>query len=266
MHIEPSTYDEQARVFDKRAGLSDEVARKVAGAVLDYGGYVDGNSILEIGAGTGEIGYWLCSNVSGYTGIDYSDQMLDNFRARLKPNHTATLIHSDANHRWPVKNASTSLVFGSRVLHLLDIEHVLMETLRTGTSDGVVLIMGRVKRPKNSPKSRMREKMRELLQQQGLVPRATDQLRKKLINRAIELGGEVLATLEADSWTRNIRPIDSINGWRGKNTMGGIIPADEVKEKILAQLYEWGTDIYGDMTRDIPSVEKYQLDGVRFRN
>jgi len=257
------SFDDQAGGFDARAGLSPQISAQIAEAVLQYGDCREQDQVVEIGAGTGEIGQYLCRPGLRYIGIDNSEPMLAEFRLRLQDSARAHLVCADANAPWPVEEASTRLIFGSRVFHLLESDHVLNEMQRAGLAAGVTLVIGRVKRPKESPKAMMREKMRSLLAEYGQVPRQTEQRRRLLLERAAERGGSVLGQIEAASWQAEHRPIQSIVGWEGKDSMGGIVPPAAVKKKILAQLREWGSQAFGDLEAPVRTQESYLLEGIR---
>ena len=258
------SYDQQARGFDARAGLSDSIAREVAETVLRCGVRDSRGSVLEIGVGTGEIGRWLCLRDRRYIGIDSSSAMLDEFRARMPDTELAKLICADANEPWPVDTDSVRLIFGSRVFHLLNVEHVLAEISRVIDRQGATLLLGKVLRCKDSIKALMRNKMRELLLEHGAEPRQADEKRRQLLEQSLTLGGIRVEPLEAASWQARNRPVDSIQAWRNKRSMGGITPSAEIKEDILARLAKWAAETFGDLEREFVTEEKYVLEGTRF--
>src|SRR5262245_53422400 len=100
------SFDEQASSFDDRAGLPDSVAQDVAAAVLSIGGLGPADTLVEVGAGSGEIGCHFVRSVS-YVGFDVSDGMLTAFRDRLHAkSHTARLAVADGDETWPVADGS----------------------------------------------------------------------------------------------------------------------------------------------------------------
>ena len=76
------TFDDQAQDFDRRAGLPPEACRSVAEAVA---GMADGlvGPLLDLGAGTGEIGLQLALQSRPYVALDLSVPMLASFRRKL---------------------------------------------------------------------------------------------------------------------------------------------------------------------------------------
>jgi len=262
MNTDDLSYDQQAEAFDIRAGLSDAIAQRVADAVLRRGLRGGAGCVLEIGAGTGEVGRWLCKPDRRYVAIDSSSAMLERFRSRLSGGASAELICADANDAWPVDSDAVSLIFGSRVFHLLRVEHVLREALRVAHQPGAALLLGRVKRARDSVRTLMRKRMRELLIEHGVEPRPTERNRSQLLEQSLALGGEPVEVFEAARWQAKHRPIDSILAWRGKDSMGGIVPSAEVKDRVLTRLAQWATETFGDADKEFPTEEQYVIEGT----
>ena len=78
-----TSFDQQAHAFDSRTGLTDPVAQAVAETVCSLAGTNQSGQILELGAGTGEIGVHLAARSRGYIGVDESQGMLKQFENRL---------------------------------------------------------------------------------------------------------------------------------------------------------------------------------------
>lgn len=218
--------------------------------------------LLEIGAGTGEIGVCLAQGCAEYVGIDQSNAMLEQFRLRLGEQPAAQLICSDANQRWPVKDGWAHIVFGSRVFHLLNASEVTKEVARVAHPAGATFLLGRVVRDENSVKSQMRSKMRKLMVDCGLTPRKSNRTRNDLLGQLNQLGTMLEPTVAA-SWDSAARPNDSIRSWDGKDNMGGIIPPPADKRKVLEELSRWAIRQFGDPEAEIVTEEQYILEGVR---
>jgi len=257
-----ASFDEQAASFDSRTGLSQSVAARIANTVLELGDLADAARMLEIGAGTGEIGVHLAAGVSEYLGIDSSDAMLDRFRARLEAVTGAKLLCADANTTWPVDGGSVGLIFGSRVFHLLDAERVALEVLRVADPRAAVFLSGRVEREDDSVRARMRRRMRQLLTDHGFSPRPANRLRGNLL-KTLATHGTVLEPVIASSWQQGSRPADSVRNWMSKASMGGMVPPAAVKAAIGDELLVWARHEFGDPEREIVSTERYILEGVR---
>ena len=78
-----SSFDRQAETFDQRVGLPERVCREVARQVLEMAEVRSGDRVVEVGAGTGQIGQWFAIEPVEYLGFDLSEAMLEKFRQRL---------------------------------------------------------------------------------------------------------------------------------------------------------------------------------------
>lgn len=262
MTSESASFDPQALTFDSRTGLSEPVAAQVAESIARLVAAMSKPQLVEIGAGTGEIGVHLAQLCSQYVGLDQSDAMLDQFRQRVRLPGAAQLVCQDANVRWPVESGSTHAIFGSRVFHLLEIDQVVTEVVRIAHPKQAIFLIGRIKRAKDSVKSQMRSKMRELMVERQLLPRKSRSRLNQLLARLSQYGDMLEPTVAAE-WKAAATPAESIDSWANKDSMGGIVPPAEDKGIILEQLRRWAEKQYGDSNAEVVSPEQYILEGVR---
>src|SRR5262249_44260825 len=102
MHLRD--YDPQANSFDRRAGLPPEACEAIALEVVRIASLGATDTLLEIGAGTGQIGQALCAKPLRYLGIDASPMMLAKFGERCRRHGVcAPVIVADARRGWPVR-------------------------------------------------------------------------------------------------------------------------------------------------------------------
>jgi ubiquinone/menaquinone biosynthesis C-methylase UbiE len=257
------SFDEQAEIFESRAGLPEGVPAQVAEAVLRYAGLRPDDLVVEIGAGTGLIGQWLARSQVRYLGMDSSQPMLDLFAPRLPRRRHVSLRHADANQRWPVADHTARAVFGSRVFQLLDIDHLISEACRVAHPGGAVLVQGTIERSPDSPKVLARRTLHELLTARGFKPRPAGRLLRRVLERAEAAGGTILPPHTVATWQREVRPPEVLDDWRQKWSMGGITPPAEVAAAVLDELSRWATDTFGDPAATVVTAESYVLEGVR---
>jgi SAM-dependent methyltransferase len=255
------SFDEQAAtgVFDARAGFPEGVSERIADAVRSYTDLRPGDLIVEIGAGTGLIGQWLARPPIRYLGLDRSRPMLDVFRSRAPD---ADIECADADQPWPVADHAARAVFGSRVFPLLDRRHLLREAKRVAHPDGAVLVHGTIRRDRDSPKDVLRRQMHERLRESGLEPRPAGRLLRRVFEDAAAGGATILAPLPAARWVREVRPLDVLDEWRQKYSMGGVTPPAGVHAAILADLERWAAERYANPADPVPTEESYVLEGV----
>ena len=262
MEIEQN-YDGQADTFDKRTGLSWQTCRSIAAAVRQLAGLTQNDTLLEIGAGTGEIGSHLIRLPGAYIGFDLSYPMLEKFRMRLSdPPPNTTILQADGCHAWPVADHSVRVVFSSRALHLLPVEHVASEFYRVAAIQKAMLIIGRVIRDKNSIKAAMRKQMRQFLEQQGVQGLSSRKNRDQIISVCQQRGARKIEQISAASWETHFSPIDSITSWESKPGLAGKTVSQKVKQRVMEQLRDWAMQEFGSLTEPLPSTENYILEGV----
>ncbi len=254
------SFDAQAESFDSRAGLPPSARRIIAHAVFDLV-QTKSNAVVDVGAGTGEIGAEFQRLETRYVGMDASSGMLEQFRARLSPDEGALELHlADARSAWPVADASASVVFGSRSLHLLDSRHVAAEAFRVLDPGGSVVV-GRVTRASESPRRQLQRQMRRLLRARGIDGRAgeSDELLDLLESRgAVRTAPEAVA-----EWTVRSCPRDQLLGWSGKPGLAGQSVPAATKRDVLRELEEWAKEKWGDIGEPLESTEQYSLSVAR---
>jgi ubiquinone/menaquinone biosynthesis C-methylase UbiE len=256
-------YDDQAHVFEDRAGLPDDTASQVAEAVRRCGRMGPDDLLVEIGAGTGVIGQWLARPPWRYLGVDSSQAMLDVFSPRLHDGAAAELVHADADQRWPVETGTAAVIFGSRVLHLLEPAHAVREAFRVAHPGGATVICGRLEHSRDSPRARARAKLRQLLSEYGLSPSATGGRPTKLLAQAEAEGATPFPSEVAAVWSETVTVTQVIDWWRGKTSIGGINPPPAVAGAVLAALTRWSVETYGERPAPVTTETRYLLEGVR---
>jgi ubiquinone/menaquinone biosynthesis C-methylase UbiE len=256
-------YEDQAASFDRRAGIPAAAIDAIARAVAAMAGLEEGKTLLEIGAGTGMLSLPLLRWPIRYIGFDRSPAMLDVFRERLAATGRgdAELLVADGNARWPARDGSVDIIFSSRALHHLDVDHAVAETERVLGASGGMLIAGRVRRPDDSVKSVLRRQMRRLLKEAGYAGRGSE--RSALFAMLEERGATPLEPVIAARWTVLHRPADSLAAWEGKSGLAGIEIDGEQKADLLADLRERARELYGDLDRELEQEELFELSGVR---
>lgn len=259
-------FDHQAAIFERRAGLPEVCSREIARAVLEIAGARAGNLIVELGPGTGQIGRWFSGPVR-YVGLDLSEGMLREFRARLREDFGGrALVRADANGSWPLANASAHVIFGSRAVHLLDAEHVARETFRVASTKGATLIIGRVRREPQSMRARMAREMNERMRRRGFEGRGGERQNRRLFEACARLGAEILEPATVARWPVASSPRASLDSWRGLVSLGGInIPPGE-RDEILTELEGWAEKEFGGLDVESESEETYVLYPLRLRS
>lgn len=255
-------FDKQADIYDKRTGLGEKTVQNIAVSIEKIIQPYHNGQFLDIGAGTGEIGYFLQDLVIPYTGIDLSKEMLNVYRNRFDDDKKIPhLIQMDGNTPWPLKEHSVSVFFSSRAMHQLDHKHVLNQ-LEKLASRPSILILGNVKRNKNSTKSIMRKKMHNALKEFGIKEKSGQSNRKILFDAIEQQGGERLPTITTSRWQVNHAPIDSINSWESVDGIAGQSVDPSIKTQILETLALQAQEIFTDLNQALETEETYELNAI----
>jgi ubiquinone/menaquinone biosynthesis C-methylase UbiE len=256
-----STFDEQATRYDARVGLPESAAAAVAAGIKAFAGLQAEDLVLELGVGTGEIGMHLVQLPVRYLGIDNSAEMLRLFRDKLGE-QPASLLLADASQVWPLDDHAASVVFASRVIHLLDAKHVASETLRVCRPGGW-LMLGRVLRDGDGVKERLRRRRLELLQQAGVGPLRGREGARRVIEHCLSAGAESMERRVAAEWSGAISPAEVIAGWTSLSRMGSVAVDPVSRQEILAELQDWAGAELGDLDQPETYWERYAIECVR---
>jgi SAM-dependent methyltransferase len=219
-----------------------------------------GDLVVELGAGTGEIGVHLSRLPIRYVGLDASAAMLEVFRA--KANGTMpSLVVADCDRPWPLPDGSATVVFASRVIHLLRPDHVVRETVRVCHTAGL-LILGRVVRDRNGITERLRRRRLDLLTAAGTSARQGEEGTRRVMDGCVALGGESLGRQIVAEWTSATTPGEIIAGWDSLLRMGSVLVDPVMRAEILDELRHWTRTEIGDLDRPEAFRERYAIDVI----
>lgn len=256
-------FDSQADIYDKRTGLGIKTAQNIAASLQQLIIPYSGGQFLEIGAGTGEIGYFLQDLPIPYVGIDLSGGMLGIYRQRFEAQENIPhLIQTDGNNPWPLKNESVSVFFSSRAMHQLEQKNVLNQLERLSTATPSILILGNVKRNKQSVKTIMRKEMHNVLNDFGLKEKSGQSNRKQLFEAIEQQGGKRLPSISSSHWQVSHAPIDSINSWKSVDGIAGQTIEQSIKTQILDTLTTKAQEIFTDLNQVLEAEETYELNAI----
>ena len=255
----PTRFDAQAAEFDRRVGLPEEDCRGIAAAVLSLAG-IDGSGgrVVEIGAGTGMIGRWFLDHPVRYAGLDLSRGMLEVFRRRVPDG--APLVQADGARMWPFPDGSLRAVFSSRAIHLLPLEHVVEELFRTA-APGAACVLGWVERDPESVKARMSREMQRRLRELGFPARSAGS--RRVLKACRERGAADLPKTVVARWPARHHARRSLEDWRSKDGLGGIVLPPGVQDEVLRGLEAWAEETFGGLDTALETEDAYVLEGVR---
>lgn len=235
-----------------------------------------GELLLDLGAGTGEVGAALCRLLpagSLYLALDLSPGMLGVFGEKaLRDNIAATegsgarleRLVADASRRWPIESGRAAAIFCSRAAHRLSSSVFVAEARRVLRPGGRVFF-GSLERSRDSVRAEMRRRMRRLVadtlagtpEGEAEEPGGRDS-RRRHEELAAAFGGSV-ERVEAVSFEVSERPADSLAGWRSKAGLAGLELQPQKQDEVLGRLEGWARERYVDLNRPRPAIERYEL-------
>lgn len=253
------SFDDQSAFYNKRTGFSRDLCVSIVDAVAALTDDLASRHILEIGCGTGQIGYDLARLADGYLGLDMSVGMLGEFK-KSYPDLRGSIKQSDAREAWPVADHSHDIVFSSRALHWLDVTHVVSECYRVLAKNNGYLFVGRIERPKECWQRQLRRKLHRVLRENDHEPRDGQGHLRGLRDALQQRGATVLEPVIVQRWQSHDTLETVIENWAGKDGLAGTLPPSELKTSILAELKAWGED---NLVNPSSAGRSYTLHGFK---
>ena len=259
-------FDLAASTYDRRTRIPPTKCEEIARAVVSLSRAARGDALLELGAGTGQIGIFFPETGVRYTGLDVSAPMLAVFKERCG-NHSDRygLVHADVNQSWPVSDASVRCIFSSRAVHLFDKENVLREAGRVALETGAALVLGRVERDPDSVRQQLKLEKRARLADRGFLAVDGEGRQRNVLAQARAQGAEPFAAKVAATWQVRHRAGDVLSDWSETPGLGGSSLPAGVKKELLADLRRFAQSRFGSLDTFHESEDRYVLEGVWFR-
>jgi hypothetical protein len=256
-------FDRQASSYDRRAGLPPEARNAVAVELVRIASIHPTDLLVEIGAGTGQIGRALCAMPIRYLGLDLSRAMLTQFASWGRHDGCATpLAVADASSRWPLRDGSATAIFGSRSLHLLPLPHVMDEARRVAAPVRACVMVGWIARDSDDLRAIIRREMHAILARRGYVPNDAPSHARQLVDAFVAVGARPLSPSTVAAWRVRRSAREVIEGWREVGGLAGRDVPSAEKEEVLRDLAAWGERKFGSLDIGQTIEEKYMLAGV----
>jgi ubiquinone/menaquinone biosynthesis C-methylase UbiE len=255
-------YDGQAATYDRRRTLDENVARSAAATALAIAG--GEGTVVEIGAGTGEIGRQLAILSQHYVGLDLSRPMLARFRAKLGGGPlTADLVQAECNRSWPLRDGVANAVVAAHVVHLLDPVLVAAEVRRVCRPGGCLLV-GRVEHNEHSLLGRLRRERQSLFAARGIPMTGGESGTRRLIACCEAAGATSLGRRLIGEWQLPVTAGDVITEWDTVGAWAGRPVAPAVQAEVQAALRRWAEGEFGTLKHTESCGERFSIEGVRF--
>jgi ubiquinone/menaquinone biosynthesis C-methylase UbiE len=249
-----SAYDVMAADFDRRRPLPDGVAEAVRGTILRSGVPLPPR-LLDLGAGTGRIGWPFVAAGDDYTGVDLSFGMLRVFAERCP---AVRLARADGTHL-PFPDAAFDAILLIQVLNRAEgWRKLLSETIRVLRPGGIV-VAGRTVAPEDGVDAQMKDRLAAILDAMDVHP-----YRGKFREDAMGWLTRTLPEPEivvAASWIADRTPRGFLERHAG-GARFSVLP-EQVKQEAMHRLDVWATERFGSL--DTVCHENFRLELIVHR-
>lgn len=225
--------------------------------------------MLELGAGTGELGLGIAARVERYVAIEASAEMAKIWRQRfatLEQPESTSLLQQDADAPWPLGDRSVDLVFVSRAAHWLNPEHLLSEFARVGRG-AAALLLGRVAHAPTHPQLRLRGWMHDELRRLGYAPKDGPRQGSELVGQLVERdpAASWLPERWLLSWPTQVQLETLLERWRRKPVLAGVELPSAARQALLDRVAARAEAALGPLHRSLACEEGYAVQGARLR-
>jgi ubiquinone/menaquinone biosynthesis C-methylase UbiE len=254
-----SPYDAMAAGFERQRTLPDEATHAVRSAVLMAVDRVDRPRLLDLGAGTGRIGWPFVEAGDDYVGIDLSGGMLRVFADRRASGRRAILVQADGCEL-PFAAASFDAVLLVQVFgNLRDWRRLVDEARRVLHPRGT-LILGRTATPADGIDERMKRHLDMLLDERAVRP----QRKNGRENAARSLAAAASATSEiiAATWRAERTPRAFLDRHAG-GVRFSRLPRPP-REDALRVLAAWAQSEFGTLDARFTEIHRFEMQLFRF--
>ena len=252
-----SAYDGMAQGFERQRRLPDHVARSVREAIVAEADSVERPLVLDLGAGTGRIGWAFVAAGDAYIGLDLSFGMLRQFAGRGGP--VPLLIQGDGT-ALPFCNASFDAVILVQVFSgARGWRRLAAEARRVLKSSGV-LVTGQTVAPAGGIDERMKRQLACIVEGLGVLPYQS------------QSGSQARDWLrQSATWTRTL----TVGSWIDQRTPRRFVErhgsgarfaalGEPARQAALHRLAAWGRATFGSLETVFDETFSFQLQFFRF--
>jgi ubiquinone/menaquinone biosynthesis C-methylase UbiE len=248
VQVQVSAFDVTASDFDRHRSLPDGVPEAIRSAVLGAVG-TPRPRLLDLGAGTGRIGWPFVAAGDDYVGADLSLAMLRAFRQRC----SARLIQADGE-RLPFRDGAFDAVLLIQVFgSMRGWRRVLAEGQRVLRPAGA-LVIGRTAAPADGVDAQMKQRLAEILAEMAVARDRSDPRDEALRFLEETASG---SRVNAAAWNAERTP----RGFLDRHRTGArfaALPAS-IKDESLRQLAAWATTTFGSLDAAFSEPNSFEL-------
>lgn len=259
-----SAFDRVAPSFDKYRRLPRGVPEAIRSAILDATKTASSRPrLLDIGCGTGRIGWPFVAAGDDYVGVDLSAGMLREFvhRAAARDGGSPRLVMADGR-QLPFADAAFDLVLLIQVFGGLgDWRRLGAETRRVLRLSGSV-VLGRTAAPDDGVDARMKRQLASILEMLGTELDKTNT--RGEVERALAAEATAASRVIGATWTCERTPHGFIERHRSGARFSAL-PAP-IKDGALRELASWAAATFGSLDATFTESHSFELQIFKFQN
>jgi ubiquinone/menaquinone biosynthesis C-methylase UbiE len=257
-----SPYDAIAPGFDRHRAMPDGVAEAIRSAILASIEVPRPPRLLDLGAGTGRVGWPFVEAGDDYVGVDLSYGMLRAFRQRVgRTNGTAQRLVRSDGELLPFRDATFDAVMLIQVFSgARGWRRLLDEAGRVARPAGA-LVIGRTVAPADGIDALMRQHLAALLAEMGAPSYQTSP--HDDVQRELETRAHGVASMVAAAWTAERTPRGFVDRHR-TGARFATLPAP-IQEEALRKVSAWAAATFGSLDAAAFERHVFELRVFKFR-
>lgn len=245
-------FDRAVDYYDQTRALPSDLHDTMIETLVSAAGIMYDSRMLEIGIGTGRIAISTAQHVRRLFGVDLSLEMMGVLRKKLE----GTALHieiAQANAlELPFEENWFDVVYAVHVYHLVhNWQNALLDARRV-LKPGGRFVVNFHKREQETPNVRLRRRLKELAQAEGVdVSRPGAQTEEEILEEISKWGGNhsivpISTTEDTEIPEKILEQLD-----RQIFSETWMIPR-AVMDKVKPELRAWAAEQYGDLSQPIP--------------
>jgi ubiquinone/menaquinone biosynthesis C-methylase UbiE len=247
-------YTTGAQDFERRRALPTDAAAAIRAVVLAGLDAIRRPRVLDLGAGTGRIGWQFVAADDNYVGVDLSAAMLRAFAERRELAARVPLLIRTDGENLPFAEASFDAVLLMQVLNAAhDWRRLLQEAKRVLRPSGS-LIVGRTVAPEHGIDARMKRRLGAFLGEMGAQPYAGHAVDDALA--MLRRAARRERTVTVASWRSDRTPRHFLER-HAAGARFSALPAP-VRDAAMRQLHDWAASAFGSL--DVACTEPFRFE------
>lgn len=246
------SFDPVADRYDDTRGYSAEVAERIARGLMRVGPVAAGNTLLEIGIGTGRIALPLLREGVNVTGVDISPLMVERLRAKLAqrrasepeyPWGTLALEMADMT-ALPFSDDSFDAAVAVHVLHLVPEWRAALDEVLRVIRRGGALLVGQDVHGGSSPNGVIQDQWRDIVTQLGYTPVTVGAPGFQAIVDELKQRGLTITTETLATWQVHQTPREALEYIAGRTWSRTWAVPDAIFAESIRQVTDWAEQYY----------------------